>query len=1548
MQHNFDHHDVNISSGGLYYNPKNNSFKRNTNRINMNDQTSPSDNEKFDIKTNNRILNNNRLISEIIDSAKNLSNKSESVELFETKSKSSLQTLPKISLNSYSNIEEPNTPKSMITSKVKPSNFRRDIIRNNISPHLQIDPTLSSIKELILLEKKDMPSPREKNQNLNKIDATENEKSLRQKKNYGRTSIKNTYQRIIAQNILELDKHKKIKDSKIKNDTTHLLNSKMYESWLLDTNQSLDSICTIKSENITIKDDNKNLSLLTENISTYQSLETTNLAHLASNNMQNTQETIETNLKENKQTLLNLKTLKEKVENEMNSPSKNILNFAIQKSYSKVNKTNFTLAANSILKLNIEDIEKPGVFKLPNNIEISSPYHLQSKNNIYNENHNNLHTNGIFTNLNQETNNTIPNIGVNGNHKGGNILFQNLLVHKINTEKNNNDALKVKILDSLVNSEEYMNIKKELPSFLSDVPASRQEVIILSNWLNSRVKEILQDAHLTIQGRADKMDEIYNLCLNEMFRQISMDCNERGRLLSTLWTSYLEQFDQFRSLIQEEKRKLILESENSYNRVHKMYKEKMQSQNQVISELTNEIHILFTKNKHLDLDHQMALKLNEQSAKKNIEYKRLLGSCRKQILVLKKDNQLYSSRLDLLSNSKVRILSNNIPQDEEGDSSDILSDASSEIVFENQSIGKIETMKIGSLNSMINNIDLKMKYSNVEVQTCFNEDYIVNSSKETQTHFNFIDKKYNLILRNQKAIDEILLEHKFKYELDMLSEAKLIYVKQTEVDEKINKRRPSKKFNHIDEIRKKHFSKDDLSKNRKRKNSWDGIPKTIDNEKYKILMKSQHNFKKEISQQIFSLLGEDFEKIVKYPINQSDFVKNSSKLLTKANPNKKNMVKTPAKDDDIIPENFYEVAKFEILDEKDASSSSDSESNSKSKPNIHRINIGNIPSDISMKLNQIYKSKKLLKPASTIKRSIRIPIIPEEQESDEEYPNFVVKFLGFSNKSQKIGLKLIDSIINHQNHIDKKKALIRIIRLYKIESEKTRVYELLIIDLHHNNTDLKKNIVKLNEEIKSLKDKLNNNSKKGINLNNNTEIRENNDEELCITCGRKYNDEELDKEFLSLQNEFKGINFEFLGEKQASTPKSKFSKSRTMMFYPDKLSQHENVIKNDKFLQNQENATMGMVIINKLKSLRIHSFKNFMSLKQVLKLITQVYDERLLKSKEFAATKEEELGNFTLKIFQLNMKGKGAKHIALQKFVIFLLSLKKYLNTVRVNLFTKFLGFNESFQYNLDEFNRYIDFLQHSTTDTTIINGESDTRHFVPFQKALDYTKVFLENKFEYEGHNQFIKELDSLKEYDQKNMNKNGLIDIDLFIIKILTKYREVCNFTKRYVINAFKAADLDSNHRCSFQEFNILYKYIEFEKYDEEFVKHIFEQNVDIINETEKALSFDKFTVICVEYSLFSDAKQDLFLKINGQEELQEKFIKLQQKWENDSNDIKEKIKNLIDDNKEYWNQILEVLNERIKNETNYKPFLIAYSILSKEINYLQENEILKKMLD
>lgn len=386
--------------------------------------------------------------------------------------------------------------------------------------------------------------------------------------------------------------------------------------------------------------------------------------------------------------------------------------------------------------------------------------------------------------------------------------------------------------------------------------------------------------------------------------------------------------------------------------------------------------------------------------------------------------------------------------------------------------------------------------------------------------------------------------------------------------------------------------------------------------------------------------------------------------------------------------------------------------------------------------------------------------------------------------------------------------------------------------------------------------------------------------------------------------------------------------------------------KNKKAKEQKVNPSAA--IISTIKESGMKKFKNFMPLKSVLKHIFTLYNDRL---RDNAIYKDEEFPNFVYTWFLNNF---GFKKIAEQKFIVFVLSVKKYLYVVRINLFARFMGLLDGISnHNLDEFTKYLEateYISKLNLGSPVQNTDTDTKHYIPFLKGADYVKYFAETKMGIEEYAEFRKGIESIKEPDPKGINRNGLMDFDLLMTKVLAKYRIVCSRAKQNVVTAFKAADLDGNKNCSLKEFNILYRNIEAEKYDYSFAEAIFNQHADVNVGGQMNLSFDKFTVVCVEYSLFSDAQQDSFLGVQTKEELADQIQELQQKWERTFESIRENLRIMTSISKqdiEYWESILELLGPRIASIEDFtsqeiKPLLIAYKILFQETEKLKEQDI------
>ena len=119
-------------------------------------------------------------------------------------------------------------------------------------------------------------------------------------------------------------------------------------------------------------------------------------------------------------------------------------------------------------------------------------------------------------------------------------------------------------------------------------PNSRKDVEELDAWLKYMLSEQENQKNSTdnIKHILENTQIIYNACLKEIIRQISMDCSERGQFIQKIWDAYLALLE--RALI-ENKRELEQKDLNSieeHSRIHKMYQREIESIADLIKSLT--------------------------------------------------------------------------------------------------------------------------------------------------------------------------------------------------------------------------------------------------------------------------------------------------------------------------------------------------------------------------------------------------------------------------------------------------------------------------------------------------------------------------------------------------------------------------------------------------------------------------------------------------------------------------------------------------------------------------------------------------------------------------------------------------------------------------------------------------------------------------------------------------------------------------------------------------------------------------------------------------
>jgi hypothetical protein len=175
-----------------------------------------------------------------------------------------------------------------------------------------------------------------------------------------------------------------------------------------------------------------------------------------------------------------------------------------------------------------------------------------------------------------------------------------------------------------------------------------------------------------------------------------------------------------------------------------------------------------------------------------------------------------------------------------------------------------------------------------------------------------------------------------------------------------------------------------------------------------------------------------------------------------------------------------------------------------------------------------------------------------------------------------------------------------------------------------------------------------------------------------------------------------------------------------------------------------------------------------------------------------------------------------------------------------------------------------------------IKNQEGSPQIYFPYVRALEYIRVNFDSKLTTEEFTEFRKEVENLKCKDTlKSGNVNGIIDGDLFMTRVIKKFRLLVMRTKTFVINAFEACDLDGNGQLSLNEFIMLVRHIEPKKFDMKQVVMKFYEWADLKEESngegeDKAslnnMSFDNFALICNELSMFTEEAQKSFLGIES----------------------------------------------------------------------------------
>ena len=419
--------------------------------------------------------------------------------------------------------------------------------------------------------------------------------------------------------------------------------------------------------------------------------------------------------------------------------------------------------------------------------------------------------------------------------------------------------------------------------------------------------------------------------------------------------------------------------------------------------------------------------------------------------------------------------------------------------------------------------------------------------------------------------------------------------------------------------------------------------------------------------------------------------------------------------------------------------------------------------------------------------------------------------------------------------------------------------------------------------------------------------------------------------------------------KRTRTHKSKTAKTRVSASM-NNLQTSEKIFvpvpfgKRTELLSPTKKKALQVETVEKLKKLvQKHSNdKKLMSLKKVLKLLTSFTLEKISAGRENPNTKDQDMIAFVYTSLYNNY---AVAKIAEAKFITFMVSMKAYSGILRIGNFMRLCGLFESDQdFSIDEAKQYLAayefLLLNQKLGMTIQNSEFNKRHYTPFVRAMEYARQFCEKRNLLNEFVDLKKELEANRENDEAGHNRSGKIKVDLFLQMIVRLYRAYKEKMKETFKPVFDACNFLKKPLLEYDEFCILVKNIEPEKYDMKKLKEIY-VNYKETSDSGSGISLDKFVVLALENEMFSFERQKKYVGAYDENEMKKSFEMVKEIWAEKKNRLEKVIefsRRLHEPSKiEYWKKAVDSLeiNATAESVSDMMRCLINYRLLVTEMN-------------
>ncbi|KAL4485386.1 hypothetical protein ABPG72_008254 [Tetrahymena utriculariae] len=1098
------------------------------------------------------------------------------------------------------------------------------------------------------------------------------------------------------------------------------------------------------------------------------------------------------------------------------------------------------------------------------------------------------------------------------------------------------NELKLQSLDGIHNIDKQFVVnllQKQVESYKIEnmkarqlrTPTNRYEVEVLQQWMDFMLFKIYQDKTDTGQEILEKAQLIFESCFQELFKQISTDCQERGILLQKVWTNQNEIF--IKLLEEQQKQRLRHEQESldEISRVHKMYTKEIQTLQSNLSDIISQKSKLTER---FDL-----IKNNVKYLKKNNKYlTKMTKTMREDIEFYKKNNQdleyaanqMKKEYLNL-SNSQQQIITVTKPQNKSYNQ------------IKNSSQSNLQKKSIQNLKDQSSSLlsVQKQKIVNQSLQTLSNIKQLQNEDSQSDNSLNgdFSQEDQHSVQNESMSRNSVAKSYQQQTQ-QYLSQQQLDNSKNNQVSLEEN----LKTINSILESQSQlaviqaKFTKSYIQMQEMSDDDDDEdiylVDKQIDAQDW------QNDFHREIEVMTEGAMKDIFFKsdiVIEEKSTQIDFnifkefgnfLADKEVQTTDLNPEYEEKMK--GQDVQGLEKFLDNISKAQDLYEK-------------------AMNNVNIPFEVKKAMHNylkfLHKNQEqmqfLLKTEIGLKdkyhkENIQLKIFNQENQNTLEELNQKIEQLEEANRiitqeNQELDRNVIQLVRRTKRLTTNMEHFKQISsQLYTETSKladnlsKTNAFDMIIkkvskgVDIDEQDIDILRNRISGNgqTQIKSSNGLFSNliKSQKIISENPLDEHDEESKQENEVGLSQQFKRDQNKKNTIVLSKiksavkQLFDLNEQSFKDGDSSSSdedveqlmtQSKVMKNQSKIRFSENLSpsltnlnpgvsiqQKSSVIlekskqftykfNNPKFERkkvvkvNSANLNSSLALYNKImRRIQKSQAKMTMTKKNVCKYITNIYNEK---------QKNELTRNDPLHVvcYDYFVSSFGLKKVAETKILQFYEAIYFFKNnSTRIKLFGSFLGLYE--EYSNDELDFYL---------STLKQLDEEVPNFVQTQHQLteivycSFEKIISILKRQEEETNKIF--IDKQISHIQKNRilskqnNNYPMVDVDIAMERVLEGYQRIKQSNKELIV-LFTSADLDLDGVIGFYEFMCLYKYIE-EKEDDNSdllnAKKLFFSKCDALNsETgEKALSLEAFVSMCTINGFFRQDKVQKFANSN-----------------------------------------------------------------------------------